>query len=216
MRTIVRRAGERQALTERQAEVLAYIRQHIISNGYPPSVREIGEGVGLSSSGTVQHHLEELETKGYIFRRGERKTIRILQPGLPEQPLPLVPLLGRVAAGTPLLAVEHIEDYVPVPTGTGKLVEGCFALRVVGDSMVGAGILNGDIVIVRPQVEAESGAIVVARLENQTTSESEVTVKRLVRGPIGVWLVPENSAYPAIDATDVPVEGIVVGLTRAY
>jgi repressor LexA len=216
MRTIVRSYGERPPLTERQAEVLSFIREQIISQGYAPSVREIGQGVGLSSSGTVQHHLAELEAKGYIFRRGERKTIRVLQPGLPEQPVPLVPLVGRTAAGTPLLAVENIEDYIPVPAGTMRVVEGCFALRVVGDSMVGAGILNGDLVIVRPQSEAESGSIVVARLENEATGESGVTVKRLRRAAGGLELLAENPAYPPMDATHARVEGIVVGLTRAY
>jgi repressor LexA len=216
MRTSVRSEGGRQPLTERQAEVLSYIREHIVSQGYAPSVREIGQGVGLSSSGTVQHHLGELEARGYIFRRGERKTIRVLQPGVPEQPVPLVPLIGRVAAGTPLLAVENIEDYIPVPAGTMRVVEGCFALRVVGDSMVGAGILDGDLVIVRPQSEAEPGTIVVARLDNEATGESGVTVKRLRRSATGWELASENPGYPPIDATHARVAGIVVGLTRAY
>ena len=216
MRTIVRSEGDRYPLTARQQDVLAYIREHHVIQGYSPSVREIGEGVGLTSPGTVQHHLKELEAKGYIFRPPGRKTIRILYGGLPEQTVPLVPLLGRVAAGTPLLAVENIEDYIPVPAGTLRVVEGCFALKVAGDSMVGAGILDGDFVIVRPQPDAESGAVVVARLESGATGEAEVTVKRLRRSGNSVELVPENPAYQPIDGADARIEGIVIGLTRAY
>lgn len=216
MHTIVRSSGERPPLTARQADVLAYIREHALSFGYSPSVRDIGEGVGLTSSGTVQHHLDELEAKGYIFRRGDRKSIRVLQAGLPEQAVPVVPLVGRVAAGMPLLAVENIEDYIPVPAGTLRVVEGCFALRVIGDSMAGAGILDGDLVIVRPQPDAESRAIVVARLDIEATGESEVTVKRLHRGKGSIELVAENPAYPPIDGASAHVEGIVVGLIRAY
>jgi repressor LexA len=195
--------------------VLAYIREHAVTHGYSPSVREIGEGVGLTSSGTVQHHLNELEAKGYIFRPPGRKTIRVLQPGLPEQPVPLVPLVGRVAAGRPLLAVENIEDYVPVPAGALRVVEGAFALRVSGDSMVGAGILDGDLVVVRRQSDADDGAIVVARIENELTGEAEITVKRLRRSGGGPELVAENPAYEPIPANRAHIEGVVLGLTRA-
>ena len=218
MRTIVRSWGRERPLTERQAQVLGYIREHTIARGYSPSVREIGQGVGLASSGSVQHHIEELEAKGYIFRgRGRgRRTIRVLQASLPEQAVPLVPLIGRVAAGQPLLAVANIDDYIPVPAGTVRVGEGYFALRVAGDSMTGAGILDGDVVIVRPLTEAASGAIVVARLENDVTGDAEVSVKRLRRSGRVLQLLAENPAYGPLDASHAIVEGIVVGLMRAY
>jgi repressor LexA len=197
--------------------VLGFIYDSVLQHGYPPSVREIADGVGLASPSSVQHHLGELESKGYIFRRRDTlRTIQVIDPGLPQRPVPLVPLVGRVAAGDPLLAVENIEDYVAVPAGSLHGSDGCFALRVSGASMRDAGILDGDLVIVRPDSDVPDGTVAAVRMEDPDTGEHLVTVKRLYRERGGLRLEPANAAFEALHVRDAVVEGVVVALTRTY
>ena len=207
------------ALNPRQREILEFLRDHKRSHAYPPTVREIGQAVGLSSSSTVQNHLNALEQKGFIKRDPTKsRTVEVVG----EEPqngriIPLraftVPLVGRVAAGSPVLAEENIEDPITVgPEIAGG--EDSYALRVHGDSMIEAGIYDGDIVVVRPQREAPNGTIVVARIENDLTGEHEVTVKRFYRESGRVRLQPENSTMEPIFARDVTLEGTVVAVIR--
>lgn len=209
------------ALNPRQREILEFLRDHKRSHAYPPTVREIGQAVGLSSSSTVQNHLNALEQKGYIRRDPTKsRTVEVVgeeQQQLNGRVIPLraftVPLVGRVAAGTPVLAEENIEDQITVgPEIAGD--EAAYALRVHGESMIEAGIYDGDIVVVRPQKEAPNGTIVVARIENDLTGEHEVTVKRLYRESGRVRLQPENSTMEPIFARDVTLEGTVVAVIR--
>ncbi len=194
------------APTGRQAEILAFIEDHVERHGYPPTVREIGQGVGLASPSTVHRHLEKLEEGGHL-RRDPSKP-RAMLVGLPggkqaAPPAPMtLPLVGAVAAGAPILAEEHVEDHVAAPFAADYL------LRVKGDSMINAGILDGDLVAVKQQQDARDGQIVVALLED------EATVKRVYREPGGVRLEAENEAYEPIRGTDIRVIGRVVGVMR--
>ena len=201
-----------EGLTGRQAKILDYLIDTLRERGYPPSVREIGAAVGLSSSSTVHAHLAQLEAKGFIKRDPARsRAIELVDKALYAQPskeMLNVPLVGRVTAGTPILASENIEDYFPIPTefvGMGEF----FMLKVRGDSMIQAGILEGDHVIVRKQDAAENGDIVVALVNGD-----EATVKRLYREKDHVRLQPENPHMDPIVAVDVRVLGKVVGLVR--
>lgn len=200
-------------LTPRQKEILALIKKYVKEKNYPPSVREIGLQVGLSSSSTVHSHLESLERKGYIKRDPTKpRAIEILDefnygenidfPGAR-----MIPVVGQVAAGMPIFAEENIEDYFPVPENIVK-EDKVFMLRVKGESMRDAGILNGDYVIVRQQNEAQSNEIVVALVE------SEATVKRLIKNNGQVILKPENELYEPITGADIAVIGKVIGLFR--
>jgi repressor LexA len=204
-------------LTARQREILEYLRFRQKIRSYPPTVREIGEAVGLSSSSTVQNHLNTLERKGYIRRDpAKSRTIEVvdfdqLQAKLSK--VVAVPLIGRVAAGQPLLAEENIEDHLMLSQdliGTDT----AFALEVRGDSMKDVGILDGDYVVVQPGRDAPNGSIVVARLEDEQTSESTATVKRLYREANRVRLQPENESYEPIYATSAQLEGRVVAVFR--
>ena len=182
-------------------EIMDYVNQFIQENGYSPSVREIGAAVGLRSTASVSYHLQALQDKGLIQAPGAKGRKRALVTGArPGQ----IPVVGVVTAGMPILAVENQEGTLPWDE------PGCFALRVRGDSMVGAGILSGDKVVVRPQEYADDGQIVVARIED------EATVKRLRRRNGQVWLLPENDAYPPIDGTHAQIIGIVRGVVREY
>ncbi|MDP2182910.1 MAG: transcriptional repressor LexA [Actinomycetota bacterium] len=199
-------------LTNRQHQILDFIRGEIHRRGFPPSVREIGEAVGLSSSSTVHSHLAALETKGFLRRDPSkpralevldyRDTDRAIDYGQ----LHAVPLVGQVAAGSPILAAENIEATITLPPELAE--EANFILRVRGDSMVGAGILDGDFVVVRQQTTASDGDIVVALLEDEST------VKRFFREPDRIRLQPENPALEPIYARDVEVLGKVVALFR--
>lgn len=197
-------------LTPRQRQILKYIKSQVHQKGYPPSVREIGEAVGLSSSSTVHGHLGKLEDKGYIRRDPTKpRAIEILVHGAGTPPVEPVyaPIVGQVTAGAPILATENIEDYFPLPkhfAGGGEL----FLLEVKGDSMFKAGILHGDYVVVRRQPDASNGEIVVALLGD------EATVKRFFRENGRVRLQPENDLYEPIISTDVKVLGKVVGVYR--
>jgi repressor LexA len=203
-------------LTPRQRQVLEFIDAEVRRRGYPPSVREIGEAVGLSSTSTVHAHLEALEEKGYLRRDPTKpRAIEVqFEPGsgaaTERRPLRYVPLVGDVAAGTGVLAAENIEESLPLPedfTGTGQL----FMLRVRGESMIEAGILDGDFVVVRHQPSAEPGDTVVAGIPGE-----EATVKTYLRRRGKVVLRPENSTMDEMvfDADDVVVYGKVVSLLR--
>ncbi len=194
-------------LTPRQEQVLGFIRESIRANGYPPTVREICTGLQLSSPSTVHAHLANLERLGLIKRDPTKpRALEMARDLRPPRPLPLV---GRVAAGTPLLAEDNIEDLVDVP-GFLRRDDGDFVLRVKGDSMVGAGILDGDYVIVHPQRQADNGAVVVALVGE------EATTKRMYLEGAVVRLQPENELYEPIivDADEVTLLGTVVGVLR--
>lgn len=199
-------------LTERQSAILTFISRHCRDNGYPPTVREIGLGVGLASPSTVHAHLAKLESAGHIRRDPTKPRamfvcrttttteVVTVAPGPP--PHAALPLVGSVAAGVPRLAEEHVEDWVTTP------FEGDFVLRVTGESMRGAGILDGDLVVVRRADTARDGEIVVAMIED------EATVKRLMRRDGRVHLMPENDAFAPIVVDEVALSGVVVGVLR--
>jgi repressor LexA len=197
-------------LTRRQAEILTFIQRFADTHGYPPSVREIGRALGLTSSSTVHSHLAALEKKGYLHRDPSKpRALEILRDERAVPPKKVIPLpvVGRVAAGTPILAQENIEDYFPLPAEFVRDAD-TFILRVRGDSMIGAGIHDGDFVIVRRQPTARNGDIVVARIED------EATVKRFYRESDHIRLQPENPALEPILTRDAHIEGKVVGLIR--
>ena len=181
--------------------IVDFVNQFIQENGYSPSVREIGAAVGLSSTASVSYHLQALQAKGLLQAPGAKGRKRALVTGArPGQ----IPVVGVVTAGLPILAGENQEGTLPWND------PGCFALRVRGDSMLGAGILPGDKVVVRPQATADDGQIVVARLED------EATVKRLRRRGGEIWLMPENDAYAPIDGTHAEIIGVVKAVVREY
>lgn len=209
-------------LTRRQQAILDCIQKNIDEKGYPPSVREIGESVGLASSSTVHGHLARLEQRGYLrrdptkpramellIRSSSTKTSRMRETDRSVD-VTMVPVVGRVTAGIPITAVEQIEEFFPVPsqhTGDGKL----FALQVIGESMVDAGIIDGDHVLVRQQPTAQNGDIVVAM-----TQEGEATVKRFFREQHRIRLQPENSSMEPLYFDTVTILGKVVGVYRFF
>ncbi|MDR3052314.1 MAG: transcriptional repressor LexA [Coriobacteriales bacterium] len=208
-------------LTNRQREILDYLRTATAKNGYPPSVREIGDAIGLSSSSTVHTHLHALENKGYIRRDSSAaRALVILDPATIEESSSLsdepdvfrnvvtLPLVGRVAAGAPILAEQNIEETYPLPS---QIVgdSSSFMLTVKGESMIEAGILDGDYVVVKEQPTANNGDIVVALLDD------EATVKTFYREPNRIRLQPENQTMDPIYTTDVTILGKVVALLRA-
>ncbi|NHT18333.1 transcriptional repressor LexA [Cellulomonas sp. IC4_254] len=229
--------GDGDGLTPRQRLVLETVRASVESRGYPPSMREIGDAVGLTSPSSVKHQLTALERKGYLRRDPNRpRAIEVVQPddsrgvaplaggagitgvigigdadsaareGAPEAAY--VPVVGRIAAGGPILAEQLVEDVFPLPrqlVGAGEL----FLLKVVGDSMIDAAICDGDWVVVRRQPVAENGEIVAAMLDG------EATVKTLKRTDGHVWLLPQNPAYSPIDGDHAQVLGRVVSVLRS-
>jgi repressor LexA len=196
-------------LTKRQQEIFEYIRKYAAKTGYPPTVREIGKAVGLHSSSTVHAHLANLEKIGLLRRDPTKPRAIELLVGKAKQALrgPGLPLVGQVAAGEPILAEENIEEYLELPEVIGG-EDGDYILRVKGDSMKDAGILEGDFVVVKKADDAANGEIVVALLEH------EATVKRFFREKDRVRLEPENSAYKPIRTKDVELLGKVVGVFR--
>jgi len=212
-------------LTWRQRKVLQVIRDSVQRRGYPPSMREIGEAVGLTSTSSVSYQLSTLQSKGYLRRdAGRPRTVEVRLPGHPavrpeteqdeEAPLDIasqeatyVPLVGRIAAGGPILAEEAIEDIFPLPkqiVGDGTL----FLLKVVGDSMINAAIADGDWVVVRQQPVAENGDIVAAMIDG------EATVKTFKRSGEHVWLMPHNPLYTPIPGDEAAILGRVVAVLR--
>ena len=197
-------------LTKRQKEIFDYIRKYAGKHGYPPTVREIGKAVGLHSSSTVHAHLANLEKIGLLKRDPTKpRAIELLVdrarklvrgPGLP--------LVGQVAAGEPILAEEHIDEYLEVPAVIGGET-GDYILRIKGDSMKDAGILEGDFVVVRPAQDARNGEIVVALLDD------EATVKRFFREKDRIRLEPANKAFKPIRTRDAELLGKVVGVFRS-
>ena len=207
-------------LTKRQQEIFDFIKRYSSQHGYPPTVRDIGKAVGLTSSSTVHAHLSNLEKLGMLRRdptkpraiemldRAARDVTSAVQGAIGKVVSPGLPLVGQVAAGQPILAEENIEEYVQVPQAAGG-EDGEYVLRVRGDSMIDAGILEGDYVVVRPQDTAADGEIVVALVGE------EATVKRFFREADHVRLQPENATMEPIRTTDVQVMGRVVGLFRS-
>lgn len=198
----------------KQQLILDFLKQEILNKGYPPSVREIGEAVGLKSTSTVHGHLERLEKKGIIRRDPTKpRAIEILDDefNVQRREIVNVPILGRVAAGEPLLAVENIEEYFPLPVDYAPNQE-LFMLRVKGDSMINVGIFEGDLIIVQKQSTATNGDIVVALLEDS------VTVKTYYRESDHIRLQPENDQLEPIRVYDdsIVIEGKVISLFRQY
>ena len=197
-------------LSDRQSRILEYIRHVSRTRNYPPSVREIGEAVGLSSSSTVHNHLNQLERRGMIRRDPSKsRTVQLVRDAREEEVAKgavRLPLVGNVAAGTPILAEQNIEDHILISDQLAQ--DGWFLLKVRGDSMVNAGILDGDLVLVRPQPSADNGQIIVAMVD------SEATVKRLDRRNGTMRLLPENHDYEPIVAPDAQVVGLVKGVMR--
>jgi repressor LexA len=212
-------------LTWRQRKVLQVIRESVQRRGYPPSMREIGEAVGLTSTSSVSYQLSTLQSKGYLRRdAGRPRTVEVRLPGhsavrpeaegseehgldIPSQEAAYVPLVGRIAAGGPVLAEEAVEDIFPLPkqiVGDGTL----FLLKVVGDSMINAAIADGDWVVVRQQQVAENGEIVAALIDG------EATVKTFQRKDGHVWLLPHNPSYDPIDGTHATILGKVTAVLR--
>ena len=193
-------------ISAKQQRILDYISEFSLEHGYPPSVREICTEMGLRSPSTVHAHLKKLQEAGYL-EPTEHKS-RALSPTSGPSMVPRVPILGRVTAGMPILAVEEHVGYVPFEPAAGG--GEYYALRIRGDSMTGAGILDGDLVIVRQDVQARGGDIVIAQLED------EATCKTMNITADGVWLMPENPAYPPIDGTGCQILGVVKAVYREY
>ena len=204
-------------VTERQRAILDYLREFVDEHGYPPTVREIGEAVGLRSPSTVHAHLAQLERAGLLRRdptkpRALELTDRRRESADARSDVHKLPLVGEIAAGGPLLAEQNVEDYLRVPEPLSRGGEE-FLLRVKGDSMVNAGILEGDMVVVRREQTAQDGEIVVA-LAGQDETAEEATVKRFFREKGRVRLQPENDALEPIYADHVEVLGVVTGVFR--
>ena len=199
-------------LTKRQQEIFDFIKRYSAKYGYPPTVRDIGKAVGLASSSTVHAHLANLERIGLLRRDPSKpRAIELLDraaAGVRSLVRPGLPLVGHVAAGQPVLAEENIEDYIPTPVFAGG-EDGEYLLRVRGESMKDAGILEGDLVVVKSQETASNGEIVVALIGE------EATVKRFYREPDHIRLQPENESMEAIRSRDVRVLGKVIGLMRS-
>jgi len=197
-------------LSKNQKAILDFIKSELRTKGYPPSVREICDAVGLKSTSTVHGHLERLEKKGYIRRDPTKpRAIEVLDDimFISDKELVNIPILGNVTAGKPILAVENIEDTFPIPVdyvGNSK----CFMLSIKGDSMIEAGILDGDFIIVRQQHTAENGDIVVALIENEATVKSFYKEKDFIR------LQPRNKYMEPIITKDVVILGKVIGVIR--
>lgn len=203
-------------LTTRQQQIFDFIKRHTNEKGYPPTVRDIGKAIGLTSSSTVHAHLANLERLGLLRRDPTKpRAMEVLADKAKRAIVPPsgLPLVGRVAAGTPILAEENIEEYVevsPLAGGDG----GDFVLEIRGDSMKNAGILDGDTVVVRKQAMANDGDIVVALVGAEDEPEAEATVKRYFRERDHIRLEPENENFEPIRSPDVKLAGRVIGVFR--
>lgn len=206
-------------LSSRQKKILEFINKKIRDEGYPPSVREIAKAVKLSSSATVHSHLKKLEELGYLKRDASKPRalsvtysdeISPEDPGRSANEMVFVPVIGSIAAGSPILAEENIDDYFPLSPDFVRGKKEVFMLNVHGDSMVNAGILDRDMVIVRKQNTAINGEIIAAMIED------EATVKRFFKDDSGVKLIPENDHMEPIISKDVAILGKVIGIIRKY
>lgn len=199
-------------ITSRQQQILDFIGRTVRERGYPPTVREIGEAVGLTSSSSVHAQLANLERLGLLKKDPTKPRAVTLAPGGSQPNGAAVPLVGRVAAGSPILATEHVEEHITVPAdylrGSGQH----FALKVTGESMIGAGILDGDVVVVHGQNTARDGDIVAALLPGP--AEDEATVKRLGHDGSRVMLLPENPTMKPFEMSDGRIVGKVVAVLR--
>lgn len=199
-------------ITPKQKEILEYIKDQILTRGFPPAVREICEAVNLKSTSSVHSHLETLEKNGYIRRDPTKpRAIEILDDNfnLTRREMVNIPIIGRVAAGEPLLAEQNIEDYFPIPVEYMPNKR-TFMLQVQGESMINAGILSGDYVIVEQTPSAENGEQVVALIEDGATVKTFYREEGIIR------LQPENDSYDPIILTDVTILGKVIGVIRMY
>jgi len=202
-------------LTPRQTKILLAIKEAMETNGYPPSMREIGEAAGLSSPSSVKYQLEALEAKGWIRRDPSRgRALEVLTPGderfedIKPERTHNVPLVGRIAAGGPILAEQNVEEVFPLPAslvGEGDL----FMLKVVGDSMIDAAICGGDFVVIRSQKDANKGEIVAAMIDG------EATVKTFSKKSGQIWLLPANDNYQPIDGNQAEILGVVTAVLRS-
>ena len=200
-------------LTKRQQLILDYIVEYVQREGYPPSIREIGRDFKIGSLRGVTVHLDALERKAYITRSNTPRSIKVIHPSLQTQNrVIMLPLVGSIAAGTPISAQEHVEDLIAVPAEMVRNIQHAFLLRVKGDSMIGEGIMPRDLVVVKPQITANHGDLVAVLLGD------EATVKRIHFDPKGVRLMPANQAYQPIEVKreDARVVGKIVGLIRDY
>jgi repressor LexA len=207
-------------LSPRRRRIVQVIEDSVRRNGYPPSMREIGEAVGLASTSSVSYQLSVLEKEGYLSRGARRpRTAALRAPAHPAAEAATgaavapVPRVGRIAAGGPILAEELIEEIVPLPkqlVGEGELI----ILTVVGDSMIDAAIADGDWVVVRRESDIENGDIVAAMIESETSADPEATVKTFKKLDGHVWLIPHNPAYAPIPGDDATIVGKVVAVLR--
>jgi len=200
-------------LTKRQESILGFIQEYVANEGYPPSIREIGKHFGIGSLRGVTVHLDALERKGCIARSNTPRSIKVTHtPGPTEVRARMLPLIGSIAAGSPILAQEHVEDLFPVPYEMVRNIEGAFLLRVRGDSMTGEGIMPRDLVVVKPQQAANHGDLVAVLMGD------EATVKRLNFSRSGGKLMPRNRAYALFEAKEdaAKVIGKIIGLIRDY
>lgn len=200
-------------LTAKQQAILEYILEYVRVNGYPPSIREIGKDFNIGSLRGVTVHLDALERKSYISRSNTPRSIKVVHADFqtPSQ-IALLPLLGSIAAGVPIEAREEVEDHIPIPIGMVRNAENAFLLRIRGDSMIGDGIVENDLVVVKPQQVAQNNEIIAAMIDG------EATVKRYVKDSKGIWLQASNPRYAPIDfrRDDARVIGKIVGLVRDY
>ena len=215
-------------LTDRQRKVLQVIEDSTQARGYPPTMREIGDAVGLASTSSVSHQLSRLAKKGYLSRDAGRPRTAVVRPmadpamepdadfangDVEGRRVARVPLVGRIAAGGPILADESIEDIISLPrqlVGEGNLI----MLRVVGDSMINAAIADGDLVVVRRESDVENGDIVAATFDSDLSADREATVKTFKKSDGHVWLIPHNPAYVPILGDEAKILGKVVAVLR--
>jgi repressor LexA len=200
-------------LTKRQEMILQYVLDYVQKAGYPPSIREIGRDFNIGSLRGVTVHLDALERKGYITRSNTPRSIKVIHPLYqPANKVVMLPLLGSIAAGAPIEAIEHVEDLIPVPAEMVRNIQKAFLLRIKGDSMTGEGIMPRDLVVVRPQQTANHGDLVAVMLGE------DATVKRLNMDPRGIKLMPSNPSYDPIpiEQEDARIIGRIVGLIRDY
>jgi repressor LexA len=201
-------------LSNRQQMILDFIKDEVRKKGYPPSVREIAEAVGLASSSTVHGHLARIENKGFIRRDPTKpRAIEVLDQSedshIPRETARYAPVIGKVTAGLPITAIENIDEYVPLPNSSAAPDDNLFVLIIQGESMIEAGILDKDMVIVKQQNTAQNGDIVVAM-----TDDNEATVKRFFKDKDHIRLQPENATMDALIYDEVTILGKVIGLYR--